>query len=509
MNQREPNAVTPDELIARQRTDAELIKMYREGRQHDMTDDERKHLHDDLLAASEDEGIEEDSDNETEPPAVPPAVKSPSDDDAKIHQWPISVLRPPGLVGEVFDWILSTAPQPQPKFATAAALTVCGALIGRGVKDYTGQRTNLFTLCVVPSCGGKQHPFSCGQKLITALERKRLLTGEVTSDSALEILLDDFPVRLMFLDEVGDYLGSLKTAGQANPHLKTVVPRLKSLWSSASSVYIGKTRAPDTNGKWKPPRKLIEPHVSIYGTGAPSRLFESMTERDFDDGSVPRFIVFVSEEMPMRAEKPEAVVPADLRAKLNHALQCLGLKPHTTPAVEGVKPDYTPTARLVSEDIGAAEMFQAFEELKHEKMVEAADDPPLYLWGKAVENARRIALTVACFRNPESPMVELCDAQYAVTLLTNSVNEMIAYVRENVAATEKERDLKKVERIIRAAKWNGISKSDLTRRSQSMRSANRLDALADLKDGDIIVEIPKKGKGQKKVSWYWHSKYLK
>ena len=72
MNQREPNAVTPDELIARQRTDAELIKMYREGRQHDMTDDERKHLHDDLLAASEDEGIE-DSDNETEPPAVPPA----------------------------------------------------------------------------------------------------------------------------------------------------------------------------------------------------------------------------------------------------------------------------------------------------------------------------------------------------------------------------------------------------------------------------------------------------
>lgn len=490
------------------KTDTELKQAYRNGQQSTLTDEERNHLYDELLAASDDEGIgefgEDFADSE-----IAPAVKATADDDAKIHQWPISILRPPGLVGEVYDWILKTAAQPQPKFATAAALTTCGALIGRGVKDWEGGRTNLFTLANGPSSFGKQHPLSCSIKLINALNRNRLLTGEVTSDSALETLLADFPVRVLCLDEVGDYLGSMKTAGQANPFLKTVIPRLKSLWSCASTVYMGKTRAPDTNGKWKPPRKLIEPHISIYGTGAPSRLFESLTEKDFDDGSFPRFVNFFSEEMPMRTAKPEAVVPPDLLAKLNHALLCLGLKPHTTPAVEGVKPDYTPTARLIESDIGAVECFAAFEQLKHEKMVEATDDPPLFLWGKTVENAKRIALTVACFRNPESPMVELCDAQYAVSLMTYSVNETIAYVRENVATTERERDMKKVERVIRRAGVNGISQSELTRKTTGMKPGNRQDAIDDLQDADLIVLRKRAGTGRKKVTWYWHTRYLK
>lgn len=82
--------------------------------------------------------------------------------------WTKDLLNPPGLVGEVVDWIRASSGMEQPKFALAAGLTLCGSLLGRGVKDYTGQRTNLYALAIGHTSAGKNAPIQAIQAALAA-----------------------------------------------------------------------------------------------------------------------------------------------------------------------------------------------------------------------------------------------------------------------------------------------------------------------------------------------------
>ena len=225
---------------------------------------------------------------------------------------PGELLPPDGLVGDVARWIIDAAGCYQPNFALAAALTACGALVGRGVKDYTGQRTNLYSLVVGDTSCGKNEPLNCISKLFRALRFEKVLNSEITSDSALEIHLNYHPVMLLKIDEIGHYMKNLKAAGQSNGHLKSVMPMLTKVWSEAGGVLLGKSRAENNDGKWKPRNQIEEPCVCLYGTTAPDVLFDCLSASDTADGSLPRFLLFRSDTMPRRVTKPEISVPTEL-----------------------------------------------------------------------------------------------------------------------------------------------------------------------------------------------------
>ena len=417
------------------------------------------------------------------------------------QNWPSEILNPPGIVGDVVAFIHDAAGVPQPKFALAAGLTVCGALLGRGVKDFTGQRTNLFTLAVGGTSAGKNDPIRTIGKIVNALGRRKLLAGEVTSDSALEILIEAFPVRLFLLDEVGQYLTTMKSAGQSNGHLRTVMPSLTKCWSAAGGTFYGKSRAKDGTGQWKPPKQIDEPCLCLYGTSAPEVLFDAMSDADFSDGSIPRFVSFISESRPHYVAKPEIVVPNILHDDLVKALRTLGIPQHGAKSQDGKAMDM-PNAMLVGESADAAKVFAGLEREKQANMLLGDNgDPSLYLWGKSVENARRIALIVATLRKPSDPCVERMDAEYACDLMRLSVSDMVSTVRDRVAGSKVERDKKKLRLIIRKSK-GGITKSELTRRTQTMRPTEREEALFDLAEAGEIEERTEAGNGKKCVTRY-------
>ena len=425
------------------------------------------------------------------------------DENCFRQNWPDEVLNPPGLVGEVVRFIRDVCGTLQPKFALAAGLTVCGALIGRGVKDPTGQRTNLYTLVVGGTSAGKNDPIRAIEKLVAAMSASKILAGEITSDSALEWLIQDFPVRLFLLDEVGQYLTCVKNARQSNGYLRTVIPALTKCWSAAGGSFIGKTRGRDSRGNWKQPQRIVEPCVCLYGTSAPEVLFDAMTEADFADGSIPRFVPFISESRPMFVAKSEIVVPESLTDELKTALCALGIPNHGSKCTDETPADVS-GAKLIYETEEATATFAALESIKLENLSKADDgDRVLFLYGKAVENARRIALIVATFRNPSNPIIEKQDAAYGCDLMLLAVRDMVATVRDKVAANNTERAKKKLLFIIRRAGADGITQSELTRKSQSMRQTEREDAIQDLIEAAVIVVREECGCGAKSIHRYY------
>lgn len=418
-------------------------------------------------------------------------------------EWSDDLFRPKGLLGDINQWMINSCGMHQPKFALAASITVCGALLARIVKDREGQKTNIFTLAVGGTSAGKNDPIRLIQKLLISLNRKILLVGEVTSDSALEITLDAFPSRIMLLDEVGHYVANVKSAGPSNGHLRTVIPMLTKVWSAASGALQGKCRALDTNGKWKPPKTILEPCVCVYGTTVPKVLFDSMSFEDFEDGSIPRFLSFISETRPPYQPKGEISVPDKLRNSLLNALSTLGANEAVylfEKDEAGEMTRWNP-ARSVPESPEASAIFEAFEKEKTMLMTAADNgDAPLYLIGKGVENSKRIALIVASFINPANPIVDGYAADYAVRLVKASAADMVKYVRQNVASSRYERDAQLIERIIRRAGANGITQSEITRATRSMRRGDRDNILCDLEEAGIISKLQVDGIGQKKVS---------
>jgi len=433
---------------------------------------------------------------ETKPPPATPSKK-----------WDDTLLHPEGLVGDVAKWIADSSGMYQPKFALAAALTVCGSLLSRIVKDQDGQRTNLYTLAIGKSSAGKNDPIRAVQRLLFALNRGKLLSGEVTSDSALEILLDAFPARLMLLDEVGHYIANVKSAGPSNGHLKTVMPMLTKAWSAASGALEGKTRGRDTNGKWNPPKSIIAPCVCIYGTTVPDILFNSMGFEDFADGSVPRFISFISETRPMFQAKGEIIVPENLKRQLLDALHALGADDRLFAEIgkDEPKPTWNPP-RTIERDICAESIFADFEKEKTDFLLKAdAGDTPLYLYGKTVENAKRIALEIAALRDHTHPIIDEYCALYAVRLVKTTVAEMVEQVRLNVANSREERNAQKITRIIRRAGADGITQSDLTRQAQGIgKRGDRDDILLDLEEAGTIRRDEVAGKGAKTITMYYY-----
>ncbi len=416
--------------------------------------------------------------------------------------WPDGLINPPGLVGDVVRWIRESSGMAQPKFALAAGLAVCGALIGRAVKDWTGQRTNLYVLAVGLTAAGKNTPLSAIRRLVSALGQSKLVVGEATSASAIEMLLDVFPVRMLLLDEVGYYISSMRR-GAADSHLRSVVPALLKCWSCAGDVYCGKVRAKTAEGKYEPPKHIEEPCLGVYGTTTPGVLFDSLTSGDFADGFVSRFLAFVSLDRPKFAPVADCAVPDSLLRNVRRTLRALGVPRHGARSADGLKAADVPRARDASRTDEAEAVFSRFGDEAY-KFLTYADqgEKELLVWGRAVELARRVALIVAAFRCHDRLAVEKIDAEYGVALVSKCLCELVEYAEANVADSRAERNKKIVLRLIRAWGERGISKSDITRQTQSMAKREREEALEDLLEAEAVEFSTVQSAGRKPVTIY-------
>ena len=145
----------------------------------------------------EDAAIVEDDINDIEPSTLPPKSELSLSD----------LTYPPGLVGEIVDWIEASSSMPSREVALAAALGWVAALAGRGFETPRRARTNLFLITVAPSGFGKDLPGACISSLASASGLDRFIgPARFMSASGLRETLMEQPSVLCILDEFGGFL---------------------------------------------------------------------------------------------------------------------------------------------------------------------------------------------------------------------------------------------------------------------------------------------------------------
>ena len=397
---------------------------------------------------------------------------------------------PVGLLGEICSWINSLAIKDQPFLALGCTLTFLGALFGRKVRDEYGNRTNLYCMGIAPSSAGKANAIERIRDLCAHSGMMECLGGDsVTSDSALETALAEHPTTLFLWDEVGHFFSKSKSERYSS----AVISTLMKLYSSSSAIYRGKSYADKDRQK-----VLIQPCCCVYGTSTPERFVGSISTGELIDGWLSRCLVFYSTSNPSkkRSERDFSIprpILDSIKNWVEFEVPAESNGTDLTPFVCSSNCAAPPRQLVVKTTPKANEIFCTFD---REASTQSKENPGTEsIWAKAEENARKIALIVACAKSIVMPLITEDCADYACRLVGALIVDFCSAIIPEVVDTSVGSDKRKILSIIKGYGKSGCSKTAITRATQGLMSRYRDDCLRDLIEaGEVILSEAKTGK---------------
>jgi hypothetical protein len=170
-------------------------------------------------------------DPEPEPPQPKPQPEPAQPKPAPVDEDELAPFtNPPGLIGDIIDWITATSRRPNRVLALGAAVTIVGTLIGRRVAGPTNSATHLYAVSIARSGAGKQHILDTALQLMHAAKAdSHIGPSRFHSGSAVFRSLETMPVMLAVQDEIGGVLRAI-TNRKASSFDRQTGEVLRALW---------------------------------------------------------------------------------------------------------------------------------------------------------------------------------------------------------------------------------------------------------------------------------------
>lgn len=373
----------------------------------------------------------------------------------------------PGLVGQLARWITDTSLYPQPILALAAAIPAIGNVMAHRVATETNLRTNFYTLGIAESGAGKEHARRCIARLYEHVNLSSTLLGDPASASAVINAVKRADARgLMMIDEFGRFLDSLK--GSAG-HTKMITTNMMYLYNAAGDTFTGQEYANNAMSGGR--SDIDQPCLGIYATTVPGRFYGSLTQEDAFDGFLSRWLVFETKRFDIdpNFDRTDINPPEDLIEEIRwwSAQQQITI---------------TKSPRIIA--FAAQESYYAYIRDCRAKMANTKDAVGKAFWNRAAEHAAKLALVAHTGNTIDGSTFD-----WAVTLSNTLTQAMIDNISDHISDNRYEADLKKILSTIKKAGADGITKSDLVRRTQFIDRRRRQDILDTMQEaGQIRAE---------------------
>lgn len=325
------------------------------------------------------------------------------------------VSLPPGLVGEVAQFIYQTAIRPVPEIALGAAIAITAGVCARSY-NISGSGLNQYLILLAKTGAGKEGAVTGIDNLIAAIRPQVPMVDQFigpsafASGQALIKVLDDRPCFVSVLGEFGLTLQQLCDPRASSPQimLKKVLLDLysKSGWNKVlrSSVYS------DTDKN----TKIVQaPNVTILGESTPESFFEGLDSIHIAEGLIPRFsVIEYTGPRPPRNRNANQPPSQQLVARFSE-LVAVSL----TTANNG-------TCANVQMESTAIQLLDEFD-AKADGMINAAgSDVDMQLWNRAHLKALKLAAVIAVGCNPHAPVVTPDIARWSIDFVERDVAVM-------------------------------------------------------------------------------------
>lgn len=149
----------------------------------------------------------------------------------------LDLLRPPGFVGELTEWINSQCLYPRENLAVAAALSAVSALAGmRFVDELDGMSANLIAFCVAGSGTGKEAVAQAYLEIMRTAGIQGAVHGGFKSEQELYRNLVRHQAAFYCVDELGLVLRKLDNASKRGgaSYLEGIIGTVMSVYSKSN-----------------------------------------------------------------------------------------------------------------------------------------------------------------------------------------------------------------------------------------------------------------------------------
>jgi hypothetical protein len=417
---------------------------------------------------------------EAKPAPMPEAAPTGED-----PQWLVDLGN--GALAQFVRHVTSTAASPQPWLTLGAAIAMFGVIAGRRYAGPTNLRTNVYSIGVADSGGGKDHPLRMTVRLMIEAGLADHVGGsKIASGQGLITAVKRAPSVLFPIDEIGFLIAAAADKRRSPKHVTDIMDNLTEFYSLAGSTFMGTVYANDE----EKPREVIEqPCLGIFGVTTPGVFWGSLSSGNVLDGSLARMVVFESDtnypdpqhDLAVRAWPETLVKAATLIAAgaEGHAPFPLGVGP-----VQAPKPYTVPYA-----DNEASSFAREMREIQTRQLRQHEGTQMTGIIARMAENAAKIALIKAITDNPKAPAITVADQEWGLMVARRSVDTLMRAVDERVADSEAEAKLKRVLRVVAGAGSDGIGAEELGRKCRFMGSRRQLNEALDflIDGGDVLM----------------------
>lgn len=322
----------------------------------------------------------------------------------------MNIKPPPGLVGEIAQFIYSAVPMPVAQISIAASIGLLSGIAGKAY-NISGTGLNQYVLLLAATGVGKEGIHKGIDKVMRAVTKTNQSAGnfigpaEIASPQALYKYLDIKDNR-SFVSIIGEFGLALKQMAdpKAPAHLVGLRRFLLELFNkSGKGDTVKKTIAAD---KDKNTNEILAPAVTLLGESTPERFYDYLDEGMVAEGLLPRFTIieYDGEAPAFNNAHGDAVMPEELTRRLS----ALCANAYHLNSVD----------QVIDVQIDSEAQVYLDEFLAKSKRVQiGARELVRQIWSRAHIKALKLAGLVAVGCDPFHPVVNLEQAQWACSII--------------------------------------------------------------------------------------------
>lgn len=334
---------------------------------------------------------------------------------------------PSGLTGEIAQYIYSSAQRPIKKVALAAALGLMSGMIGRAY-NYSNTGLNQYLVVCADTGSGKEDGSKGIDRLIRAIADSIPVAENFAgpanfgSGQAMIRALDKQKSFFSVMGEFGLTMARLTDPRASGPD-KTFHRVLLDLYSKSGwEQYLRPTVYADSD---KNTQTIRAPNVTIIGDTTPETFYGRLTTANIADGLLPRFLIFNyrgkrPKRNPNAAHPPSEILVERLKNLATVAIDC----------------DTSNKCNQVGCYPDAQQYLDRFDLYCDDRINDdMANSACKQLWNRAHLKALKLSAILAIGDNYLKPIISMHNAQYAVKIVMDDVQEMLDNFENGVVAS--------------------------------------------------------------------------
>lgn len=349
---------------------------------------------------------------------------------------------PPGLVGEIAQFIYSQAPYPVPEIAIAGAIGFAAGIVGRAF-NVSNTGLNQYLLLLAPTGTGKEAMARGIDKLVSAAAATVPTAHEfigpstIASKPALIKYMASGPKSFVsIVGEFGLYLQQLG-ANNAPPHMIELRSLFLDLYNKSGQGNMIRKSAYSDKDKNTP--EFAAPGFSILGESTPEKFYEGLHEGLLAEGLLPRFtmIEYSGKKPPYNENHAYVTPPTDLVERLATLFAiCQGLNSQNMASTV----NFAPEAKL---------MFDQYREHCNMKENSADRDIQRQIWTRCHVKAMKLAAIVAVGVNPYNPVITEEIGNWAINVVNVDASNLLSKFDAGEIGVDNE-EMKQLAAVIKA-----------------------------------------------------------